>query len=58
MEIGIKQATVKGYIECQVDGVADLSYPTSKLRRGRVQGGADKPHNNDKLRSVQDYESR
>ena len=37
--IGIKQATQKGYIECGVPGVADFSYPKSKLRRGRVQGG-------------------
>ena len=33
----IKQATKKGYIECDIGGVADFSYPTSKLRRGRVQ---------------------
>jgi len=33
----IKQATDKGYIECENGGVADLSYPTSKTRRGRVQ---------------------
>lgn len=37
--IGIKQATAKGYIECEIGGVADFSYPTSKIRRGRVQGG-------------------
>ena len=37
--VGIKQATKKGYIECAVGGVADFSYPDSKLRRGRVQGG-------------------
>ena len=36
--VGIKQATKKGYIECEVGGVADFSYPNSKLRRGRVQG--------------------
>ena len=35
----IRQATAKGYIECENGGVADFSYPTSKLRRGRVQGG-------------------
>lgn len=34
----IKQATKKGYIECKVGGLADLSYPSSKSRRGRVQG--------------------
>lgn len=33
----IKQATKKGYIECENGGVADLSYPSSKTRRGRVQ---------------------
>lgn len=39
MRIGVKQATEKGFIEVKVGGVADLSYPTSTLRRGRVQGG-------------------
>lgn len=39
--VNVKQATKKGYIECKVGGVADLSYPTSKLRRGRVQDGGD-----------------
>lgn len=33
----IKQATSKGYIECENGGVVDLSYPDSKSRRGRVQ---------------------
>ncbi|MBR3646206.1 MAG: DNA cytosine methyltransferase [Lachnospiraceae bacterium] len=37
--IKVKQATKQGYIICPSGGVADLSYPTSKLRRGRVQGG-------------------
>lgn len=37
--VGIKQATAKGYIECDVGGVADFSYPESQLRRGRVQRG-------------------
>ena len=36
--VKIKQATKEGYIECEVGGVADLSYPDSKTRRGRVQG--------------------
>lgn len=36
-----KQATKQGYIECKPGGVADLSYPTSTLRRGRVQSGGD-----------------
>lgn len=42
--IAVKQATEKGYIEMRIPGVCDLSYPTSKLRRGRVQaGGAISP---------------
>lgn len=32
----IKQATKEGFIPCIIGGVADLSYPTSKTRRGRV----------------------
>lgn len=36
-KIGIKQATKQGYIECEVGGVADFSYPNSQNRRGRVQ---------------------
>lgn len=39
--IRIPQATSKGYIECPVGGCFDWSFPTSKLRRGRVQGGGD-----------------
>ena len=35
--VGIKQATKKGYIECELPGCADLSYPSSTTRRGRVQ---------------------
>lgn len=37
----IKQATDKGYIECKIGGVADLSFPNSNTRRGRVQDGGD-----------------
>lgn len=37
LKVAIKQATKKGYVECEVGGVADLSYPDSKTRRGRVQ---------------------
>ena len=33
----IPQATKQGYIECNIPGVADLSFPDSKTRRGRVQ---------------------
>lgn len=35
----IRQATADGYIAMCNGGVCDLSYPTSKLRRGRVQEG-------------------
>lgn len=38
-KVKIRQATKIGYIECEIGGVADFSYPTSELRRGRVQGG-------------------
>ena len=40
-KIAIKQATRQGYIECEIGGVADLSYPNSKTRRGRVQDGGN-----------------
>lgn len=36
-KVAIKQATKQGYIECEIGGVADLSYPDSKTRRGKVQ---------------------
>lgn len=36
-KVAIRQATKQGYIECEVGGVADLSYPDSKTRRGGVQ---------------------
>lgn len=35
--VSIKQATKNGYIKCDLPGVADLSYPESTTRRGRVQ---------------------
>lgn len=35
----IKQATQKGYVECDIGGVADLTYPKSNTRRGRVIDG-------------------
>ena len=41
VKVAIQQATKKGYIECEVGGVADLSYPNSKTRRGRVQDGGN-----------------
>ena len=34
----VRQATKKGIVPCEVGGVADLNYPDSKTRRGRVQG--------------------
>lgn len=39
--VRIKQATKEGYIECKVGGVADLLYPSSTTRRGRVQENGD-----------------
>ena len=33
----VRQATEQGYIECVPNGVADLAYPTSQLRRARVK---------------------
>ena len=35
----IKQATSKGYIEMEVGGVFDATYPSSKTLGGRVQEG-------------------
>ena len=54
--VGIKQATKEGFIECKIPGAADLSYPTSALRRGRVQGGAEVTYNHNNNGSVQDHE--
>lgn len=39
IKIAIPQATKQGYIECELGGVIDMSYPNSKTRRGRVQEG-------------------
>lgn len=39
--VAVKQATSKGYEECVIGGVADLSFPSSKTRRGRVQDGGN-----------------
>ena len=36
--LNIANATKTGYLFCPVDGIFDMSYPNSKLRRGRVQG--------------------
>ena len=35
--IGVRQATSKGYIEMNAGGLANLSYPDSESRRGRVE---------------------
>lgn len=37
--IRIRQATASGWDEMENGGVCDLSYPESKTRRGRIQGG-------------------
>ena len=39
VKISIPQATRGGYVECEIGGVADLSFPNSETRRGRVQDG-------------------
>ena len=39
--VTIRQATKAGIAIRRVGGVADLSFPTSKTRRGRVQGDGD-----------------
>ena len=35
--VQVRQATEIGYIECLPNGVFDIAYPTSKLRRARVK---------------------
>ena len=35
----IRQATEQGYIDCYPNGVCDLAYPESELRRARVKEG-------------------
>ena len=39
--VKIKQATKDGCVECRIGGVADLSYPESETRRGRVIDGGN-----------------
>lgn len=42
--IKIRQATKDGFIDCELPGVADLNYPDSQTRRGRVlRGGQISP---------------
>ena len=38
----IRQATEQGYTDCPCPGAADLSYPSSALRRSRTVGGGGK----------------
>lgn len=39
MTLRIREATEKGYVEVSPGMVFDGSYPDSKTRRGRLQGG-------------------
>lgn len=39
--INVANATKTGYLFCKEKGIIDLSYPNSKLRRGRVQHTGD-----------------
>lgn len=39
--VHVNQATKEGSIPCKIGGVADLNYPTSQTRRGRVQGNGE-----------------
>ena len=41
LKLKIPQATEKGFIEVEPNGAFDFAYPTSKTRRGRVQGGGN-----------------
>lgn len=41
LKLRVPQATKQGYIECDPNGCFDWSFPTSNLRRGRVQGGGN-----------------
>lgn len=39
--VAIPSNTKHGYVECKIGCVIDISYPTSKTRRGRVQDGGN-----------------
>lgn len=42
--IKIRQATQDGFIDCEIGGIADLEYPSSETRRGRmIDGGQISP---------------
>lgn len=43
-KVRIKQATPKGYIECAVGGVADLSYPATETGICRIERGDSYEH--------------
>ena len=42
-KILVRQATKDEYAECIAGGVADLGFPNSETRRGRVQNGGACP---------------
>ena len=52
IKIFIKQATKGGSTECCDGGVANLSYPNSDARRGRVIGGSDSPYDYGKHKRI------
>ena len=55
-DLHVPQAVKKGYISCPPGGVFDISYPHSKLRRARVQGGGQNIiRNNLQYRDVSVY---
>lgn len=41
LKIRIREATEKGYVEIAPGQVFDASYPSSRTRRGRLQGGGE-----------------
>ena len=53
MKIVVKEATEIGYSILTIPGYVNLSYPSSKTRRGRVQSGGYKSDNHNSRRSVQ-----
>ena len=51
----IRQATEQGYTDCPCPGAADLSYPSSALRRSRTVGGGTPRHCPHATTDGQDY---
>ena len=41
MKIRIREATEKGYVEISPGQAFNASYPSSRTRRGRLQGGGE-----------------